>query len=268
MRWCFLLFLLCALNNLLAQPKVTITPLNPSLASVVAVVDPSEPAFQDAVADALPSDAIPTFERVLPYSIVIRNNASIPVVSVIFYVDIVDGHGRASRDMQGSGDIPPASDFLVASGKAMLMTVDSRYTAAAVHFGKNRGVMKELPQRPIKQYDSAMSITFVVDSVMFADGRFVGPDKAGALAGWMSRLANEAAVARAVLAYRGKTAEDLHGYLASVVATPRPSANAFDVSPAKEAGSYERLLKDKGLESVFANARNMLQRATDFSIHR
>jgi hypothetical protein len=201
---------------------------------------------------------------------VIRNTASIPLVSVIFYVDVVDGQGHASRNMQGSGSIPAAgaNDFLVAPGQAMLITVDSRYSAAAVHFEKDRRVVKELPRGPIEQFDSAGSIAFVIDSVMFADERFVGPDKAGAFAGWSSRLVNEAAVARAVLAYQGRTAEDLQGYPASVASTPRPSANAFDVSPAKEAAAYQWVLKDKGLENVFANARNVLQRTTDFSIHR
>jgi hypothetical protein len=272
MRWCSLFLLLFALNNLLAQPKVTIAPLEPSLASVVAVVDPSDPAaFQAAVANALPSDAIQAFARILPYSIVVRNTASIPVIYAIAYVDVVDDHGRASRNMLGSGGgFPPSgtNDFLLAPGQAMLTSPDSRYNAAAVHFGSNRGVKKELPQRPIEQYDSAASITFVLDSVVFADGRFVGPDKANAFNGWSNRLANEAAVARAVLAFEGRSAEDLQGYLASVVATPRPSANAIDISPAKEAASYQRVLKDKGLEYVFANARNMLQRASDFSIHR
>ena len=268
MRWCCLFLLVSALNNLDAQPKVTIAPLDPSLASVITVVDPSDPAFQSAVANALPSDAIPTFERVLPYSVVIRNNTSMPVVSVIFYVDIVDEHGRTSRNMQGSGNIPPANDFLVAAGQAMLMTADSRYSAAAVHFSNQRSVTKELPQRSLEQYGSAASVTFVIDSVLFADGRFVGPDKAGAFAGWSSRLVNEAAIARAVLALQGRSTEDLQSYLADVVATPRASTNGFDISPAKEAASYQRLLKAKGPESVLANAKDMLQRATDFSIHR
>ena len=270
MRWFSLFLLVSALNSLLAQPKVTIAPLDPSLASVVSVVDPSDPGFRDAVAKALSLDAIPAFERILPYSIVIRNSASISVVSAIFFVDVVDGHGRVSRNMQGSGDIPPsgANDFVLASGKAMLMTADARYSAAAVHFMSTRSVMKELPQRPVEQYDSAVRITFVIDSVMFADGRFVGPDKAGAFIGWTSRLVNEAAVARAVLAFQGRTTEDLQTYLASVAATPRPSANAFDVSPAKEAAGYQRVLKNRGLDDVFANARDILQRATDFSIHR
>jgi len=278
MRRFSLFLLLFALNNLQAQPKVAIAPLEPSLASVVAIVDPSDPALQAAVADALSSGAIPAFERVLPYSILIRNNASIPLVYAVVYVETVDEHGRASRNMLGSGGgFPPsgANDFLLAPGQSMLTSPDSRYNAAALYFMRapsdrhnDSGRLKELTQRPLEQYDSAVSITFVIDSVLFADGRFVGPDKANAFAGWSSRLSNEAAVARAVLAYQRRTAEDLQGYLASVAATPRPSANAFDVSPAKEAASYQRLLKDKGLENVFANARNMLQRSTDFSIHR
>ncbi len=44
----------------------------------------------------------------------------------------------------------------------------------------------------------------------------------------------QTAVARAVLAYQGGTAENLGVYLASVVA-PRAYANGFDISPAKEA---------------------------------
>jgi hypothetical protein len=268
-----------ALGTAGAQPKIAITPMDTSMAAVLAIAGPSDPAVQASLENSFPARALPFFQPILPYSIVIRSNAPMSIVAVAVYVDTLDRQGRTRSELQGWGDIPPVdkNDFLLAPGQELLATPDGRYSADAKHFRllkreslKPNDVarLQQLARRPIDSCTSASNITFAIDSVLLADGKFLGPDKANAFTGWTGRIANEAALARAVLAFQGHSEDELQRYLTSVAAMPRQPRLNGDISPAQLAASYRSLLKKKGTQGLFDIAETDLQRATAFTIHR
>jgi hypothetical protein len=269
------LFAAGALNTLEAQPKVTVAPLDASLAPALTAALPSDPSFQPSIENLLTPAVLAIFKPVLPYSIVVRNQSSIPVVAVVAYVDVVDAEGHSSSEMQASGNIPPfdKNDFLLAPGKDMLFTADRQYGGEAIRVMRE-GIkqpdarLEQLAQRPVARYASAASITFVLDSIVLADGTFVGPDKPHAYGGLVSRLATEAQFARAVLAFQGHKPDELLQYLAKVAAELEPHHADGSVTQAQLARQYLLVFRQKGPQSVFDLAAKDHERATAFSLHR
>jgi len=186
------LFLLTvgALNMLEAQPKVAVAPLDASLAPALTATLPSDPSFRPSIENLLTPAVFAIFKPVLPWSMIVGNQSSVPVVAVVAYVDIVDADGHSSSEMQATGNVPPAdkNDFLLAPGKDMLFTADRQYGGEAIRAMRERltrpdARMEQLAQWPLARYVSAASITFVLDSIVLADGTFMGPDKPHAFGG-------------------------------------------------------------------------------------
>jgi hypothetical protein len=258
-----------------AQPKVILAPLDASFAPALTAVDPSDPSFHASIENLIPPAVLPVFTPILPYSIVVRNHSSIPVVAFVAYVDIVDAQGQSSSEMQASGNIPPydKNDFLLAPGKEMLFTADRQYGGEAIRLTR-QGIMQpdarleQLAQRPLERYASAASITFTLDSVVFADGRFVGPDKPHAFGGLAGRIATEAKFARAVLAFQGHKPDEILQYLATAANALEPHQSDGSVTTGQLARQYLLVFKEKGPKAVLDRAANDLDRATAFSIHR
>lgn len=276
MYWRSLILLtLGALNVLEAQPKVAVAPLDASLVPAVTAVPPSDPSFRASVENLLTPAVFAIFKPVLPWSMVVKNQSSIPLVAVVAYVDIVDAEGHGTSEMQGTGNIPPynKNDFLLAPGKEMLFTADRQYGSEAIRVMRE-GVtqpdarLQQLPQRPLARFITATSVTFVIDSVVLADGTFLGPDKPHSFGGLVSRLATESAFARAVLAFQGHKPDELVQYLAKVAAELEPHRADGSVTQAQLARQYLLVFRQKGPKSVFDLAASDLERATAFSIHR
>ena len=264
-----------ALNILEAQPRVTVAPLDASLAPALTAALPPDPSFRPSIESLLTPAVFAIFKPVLPYSMVVRNQSSIPLLAVVAYVEVVDAEGHSSSEMQATGNIPPSDkkDFLLGPGKDMLFTADRQYGGEAIRVMRE-GVtqpdarLEQLTQRPLARYISAASITFVLDSVVLADGTFIGPDKPHAFGGLVSRLATEAKFARAVLAFQGHKPDELVQYLAKVAAELEPHHADGSVTQAQLARQYLLVFRQKGPKSVLDLAAKDLERATAFSIHR
>jgi hypothetical protein len=269
------LFAAGALNMLEAQPKVTLAPLDGSFAPALTAAVPSDLSFQASIENLIPPAVLPVFKPILPYSIVVTNHSSIPVVAFIAYVDIVDAEGHSSNEMQATGNIPPydKNDFLLAPGKEMLFIADRQYGGEAIRLIR-QGItrpdarLEQLAKLPLERYASAASITFTLDSVVFADGRFVGPDKPHAFGGLASRIATEAKFARAVLAFQGHKPDEILEYLATAASALEPHQSDGSVTTAQLARQYLLVFKEKGPKAVIERAATDLDRATAFSIHR
>lgn len=269
------LLIASALNVLEAQPKVTVAPLDASLVPALTATLPPDPAFRASIESLLTPAVFAIFKPVLPYSMVVRNQSSIPVLAVVVYVDIVDAEGHRSSEMQATGNIPPAdkNDFLLGPGKDMIFTADRRYGGEAIRVIRE-GIrqpdarLEQLAQQSLGGYISAASVTFVLDSIVLADGTFVGPDKPHVFGGLVSRLATEAKIARAVLAFQGHKPDDLAQYLATVAAELEPHHADGSVTQAQLARQYLLVFRRSGAKPVFDLAAKDLERATAFSIHR
>jgi hypothetical protein len=88
-RWIMAVAL--AARILEAQPSVVVTPVSDSLPGII-LVGPGDPAFLPAV-QALIGANSPSYEPELPYSVLVRNNTSRPIIDVcvIFSVTQVNG---------------------------------------------------------------------------------------------------------------------------------------------------------------------------------
>ena len=264
-----------ALNMLEAQPKLTVAPLDPSLAPALRAALPPDPSFRPSIENLLSPAVFAIFKPVLPYSMVVGNQSSLSVIALVAYVEIVDAEGHSSSEMQATGNIPPSDkkDFLVAPGKDMLFTADRQYGGEAIRVMRE-GItrpdarLEQLTQRPVARYASAASITFVLDSIVLADGTFIGPDKPHAFGGLVSRIATEAKFARAVLAFQGHKPDELLQYLATVAAELEPHHADGSVTQAQLARQYLLVFRQKGPKPVFDLAAQDLDRATAFSLHR
>lgn len=269
------LFAAGALSMPAAQPKVTLAPLDGSFAPALTAAVPSDPSFQASIENLIPMAVVPAFKPILPYSIVVGNHSSIAVVAFVAYVDIVDAEGHSSSEMQATGNIPPydKNDFLLPPGKEMLFTADRQYGSEAIRLVR-QGItrpdarLEQLAQLPLLRYTSAASITFTLDSVVFADGKFVGPDKPHAFGGLAGRIATEAKFARAVLAFQGHKPDEILQYLATAANALEPHQSDGSVTTAQLARQYLLVYKEKGPKAVLDRAANDLERATAFSIHR
>jgi hypothetical protein len=155
----------------------------------------------------------------------------------------------------------------------MLFTADRQYGGEAIRLVR-QGIsrpdarLEQLAQRPLERYASAASITFTLDSVVFADGKFVGPDKPHAFGGLASRVATEAKFARAVLAFQGHKPDEILQYLATAASALEPHQSDGSVTTAQLARQYLLVFKEKGPKAVLDRAATDLERATAFSIHR
>jgi hypothetical protein len=146
-------------------------------------------------------------------------------------------------DSLTSSGLPPAAP----SGGAVFFAADQRYSSiAASMYGGD-----QLPKRlkapaadEIASYNSARSITFTLDSVLFADGKFAGADTDHRFEDYTDQLAAQASMSKAVLPYQGHSVDDLRQFLASV---PR-SGNRW---LKRIAGRYSGILQVDGSDSLF-----------------
>lgn len=126
-------------------------------------------------------------------------------------------------------------------------------------------------------YGSATSITFGLDSVLFADGKFAGPDTLHRFDRHVNDLNAQRAIGVAVLAFQGRNAEDLGQFLASTEAPARlnqtvrpPNAPPGALNPQsvlRLVSHYSALLKLKDPDNLFQFIERN-QPPLDLSVHR
>jgi hypothetical protein len=202
---------------LYAQPAVVVAPLDKSIPPGVTVVPPSDPSFASLVDGLVPASARPVVRPILPYSIVIRNNSTLPILIVVIHADVVDAQGHLTSVGQAQyspGGFPFMKDnpALLPQGGSVFFPPDEVYTTAIQILQRNMPVEARFYNKTLELpafYDSARSITFALDSLLFADGKFVGLDRAHMLEDWSNRVAARGALDKAVLSFRGGSVDDL-----------------------------------------------------------
>jgi hypothetical protein len=105
-----------------------------------------------------------------------------------------------------------------------------------------------------------------LDSLLFADGKFVGPDKAHWFEDWSNRTSAHRALDEAILTFRGRSVDDLKAYLAK---PPRGPANSrWGGEVRHTARTYERYLQRKGPDALFDMVQTDEERLSSLPIHR
>ena len=216
-----------ACGALRAQPAVIVAPFDNSIPRGVTIVPSSDISFDSLASDStIPTASRSVFLGILPYSIVVRNNTTQSILAATVYVDVVSAMGRRISNVQTRGSVPPLKvgccAILPVAG-SLLFTADQAYTEAVSRLHDHAplrdnfaDVTRELPVF----YDSAKSITFVLDSVLFADGKFVGPDAKHKFDEYSTQLSVQSFLDKAVLTYRGRSADDLKNYLETLSTVP------------------------------------------------
>jgi hypothetical protein len=260
---------------LYAQPTVVVAPLDKSIPPGVTVVPPSDPSFGPLVDGLVPASARPVVRPILPYSIVVRNNSTLPILVVVIYADVVDAQGHLSSVGQAQyspGGFPFVKDNrhpLLPQGGSVFFPPDEVYTNAIQLLQHNMPVETRRYNKTLELpafYDSARSVTFVLDSLLFADGKFVGPDKANMLGDWSNQVAALSALDKAILSYRGRSVDDLKAYLAKMSMLSHVSSYTRELAQA--ARRYERYLGKMGPDALFDNVQIDEERVASLPLHR
>jgi len=93
-------------------------------------------------------------------------------------------------------------------------------------------------------YHSARSITFTLDSVLFADGKLASPDADHRFEDYTDQLAAQVSIGKAVLAYQGHSVNDLKLFPASVTGSGNRRLKRI-------ANRYAGILQVDGADSLF-----------------
>jgi hypothetical protein len=270
-----LLFLVFTSGVLRAQPAVTLAPLDKSIPSGVTIVPFSDPSFDSLVSDSIPTAIRSEFAGILPYSILVRNNSTQPILAVTVYFDVVNANGHPMSTVQSRQSVPPLKvgccAILPLAG-SLLFTPEPVYTEAVSRLHDHapmRENFADLMRGRPALYESAKSVTFVLDSVLFADGKFVGPDAKHKFDEYSSQLSAQSFLAKTVLAYRGRSVDDLQNYLEMLSTVPAGAqVSRYERWLCNLAGLYGATLRRKGPEVLFGDVEIDAQRVASVPIHR
>lgn len=155
-----------------AQMKVS----QPVYAPGVQILIASDPGFDNELKLILDGLTTQGFEALLPYSVIVKNDGpgSYATLSVQYLVgDTASGHGSI-RNMHFEGWTRPV---LPAHGR-FLVTPENRVTfPIAAH----RPPMTTGVGQLLNLFNPANQVTTSLDSLIYSDGRIIGPDKSDVL---------------------------------------------------------------------------------------
>lgn len=268
-----LALLLLISGMLYARPNVVVAPLDPSIPAGVALVSQTNPSFEPLFNGLVVSELLrPLFQPILPYSIIVKNNSASPICAVDISVETVDEQGRHSSGVRFM-EINPDGRFALPLGGSMFFSVDGTYTQAAWNLRSKAsapmppGFYTQAQDVPAV-YGSARSITFALDGVLFADGRFAGPDTGHSFEKYSDELAALLSLGKTILGFQGQGTGDLQAYLTALVWPSHSPVSGYDRQIQRFAGGLDGLLRQKGPDAVFRAAQSELKRAAGLPIHR
>jgi len=271
-RWVAALAL--AAKILQAQPSVVVTPVSDSLSGIV-LVSPSDPAFLPAVQALIGAANFPFYEPVLPYSVLVQNDTSRPIIDVCVIFDVTQVNGKKDGSLaSGWGNIPPSA------GAAPMLGPGAQILVSAV-----RGYAYTTPRRNpppadlaarLAELTSAASIVISLDSVLFADGTLAGPDTRNNFVQYSQRLAADRDFASAVLSYQSGSVSGLQSYLDSEAVLDRSGGMGSQLNyirrMAANARGFKMILAKPapkgGAAQVFDSATALANDAAGLTLHK
>jgi hypothetical protein len=259
---------------LVAQPSVVVAPVSDSL-SGIALVGPSDPAFLLAVQALIGAANFPSYEPALPYSVLVRNDTSRPIIDVCVIFDVTQVNGKKDGSLaSGWGNIPPSA------GAVPLLAPGAQLLASAV-----RGYAYTTPRRNpppadlaarLAELSSAASIMVSLDSVLFADGTLAGPDTRNNFVQYSQRLAADRDLAAAVLSYQSGSVSGLQSYLDSEAVLDRSGGLGNQLNYIRRMAADARRFKmilarpapKGGAAQAFASATALANDAAGLNLHK
>lgn len=246
-----LLPILCSLtlSTLYAEPVIVVAPLDKAFGSELKIIPPTDPDFA-SISSLMLGSHVAFFKPILPYSILVENMTSKPIVEISVAVDVVTADGsRIPMTQIRRSNFPPSPRIPVAlpAWGTVLFAVDQHYSsiAARMHKGQMPRHYEAPSAEQISRFRSAMSITFTLDSILFADGQFIGPDNDKQFDVYSSDLLAQRLLGHAVLAHQNGLADQdddaLRSFLADTIASARLTPPTYSGAPISS--TYARSLK-------------------------
>jgi len=271
-RW-ILAFALAA-KILAAQPAVVVTPISDSLPGM-ALVGPSDPDFLLAVQALIGAADFASYQPGLPYSVLVRNGTSQALIDACVIFDVTQANGKKDGSLAWCmGSIPPPAGAkpLLAPGAQLLASAIANYA----YITPRRNPPLPAPATRLAELSSAASITISLDSVLFADGTFAGPDTRNNFVQDSQKLAADQAFAAAVLSYQSGSVSGLQSYLDSEAVADRSGGLGSQLNYVHRMAAHARLLKKVlakpapkgGAAQVFASATALANDAAGFNLHK
>jgi hypothetical protein len=238
----------------------------------VSLIPSTNPAFEGYVQNLLGGAADPAVETVKPYAVILRNESGTDVVGYSLRWLWTDSAGRTTfHDVfYHNLNTPTNSSYRLPSGSAAFVSRDFAFVTYAQPFRLSPSQLED-----ISRMRGQTAITISLDAVVFADGRFVGPDEARGYSRALAATQGEKALMGELLSMHsaGQTDADVFQWLSGIASAPLPGpggiANmdwqAFHTRMMAKAllGFY----KNSGSARVFAIAAKRVA-ATDLAIDR
>lgn len=266
-RW--ILAAALSVTALPAQPSVTVASISESLSGIT-LIGASDPAYLPAVRALIGDSALPPYEPMLPFSVLVRNDTARPLIGVCVIFDVIQFNGKKDGSMAMCPDnIPPGnSKPLLAPGAQLLASAVPSYT----YIKPRQNPPSPLPAGRLAEYTGAKSIVISLDSVVFADGTMAGPDTRNNFVNYSAKLAADRDFAAAILALQSGPAAALQSCLDNFASKPRSGPPSYDSEynhrQASDARGLQRVLGNHGTADVFSSAKAMAQDAAAFTLHR
>jgi hypothetical protein len=268
-RW--IITITISAGTLLAQPSVSILPVHSSLAGLV-LVGPNDPSFLPAIQALVGPSELPSYQPILPYSVFVRNNTQQPVIGVCVNFQMTQANGTHDAMVQSFEEIPPVSrQPVLPPGAQLFVSIERGYSLISQHSNLHSGMV-----HPLGLYSSQHAITISLDSAVFADGTFVGPDTQNRFAQYTAKIAADLYIAKSILAFQSSDTAGLQIFLNNEAALDRASGlgswQTYNFQYTKElavrARSFRQTLAKKGAADVASDATTLQRNASGISIHK
>jgi hypothetical protein len=261
--------LLCI--SLRGQSNVSVSPTSGIVFGGISLIGPSDSSFLPTVTTMIDPSELPAFQPILPFSVVVHNGSSKDLIGICVAFEIVDATGKHGFLSQSFETIPPAGvrHPILAAGGSLFVSPERGYSYIAVHSNFGAGLT-----HPMTFYTSAASIKTSLDSVIFTDGTFVGPDTQSKFAQYTGRLAADRDFANAVLSYKGGAVASLKTFLdgEAVRSHNLSPSQAYQYEYTKErsvrARNSQQTLAKKGFDAVISNALELSSDASQVNLHK
>jgi hypothetical protein len=240
-------------------PRVmTVLPVDSAITDV-RMFPPGDPSFQEFINKKIPTDELPVFQPILPYSVVLQNASAKPILGFCVRFDIVDSDGHQTFMSQWGGF--SAGDVALPPGVQAWISAESGYNASAVHSKIRFGLVHQPGF-----YGSARSVAVSLDSVLLADGTLSGPDKQGMFNVFASRLRADKLLTQAVLGLKANSG-GLQQFLTTQIASDARGDDGTKETR-RRVGELQRVMRKEGADAAVAKASSLLSAASSINLHR
>lgn len=200
----------------------TMTPsVNSSPINGVTLVPYLASGSTDTLSKTLSPSKLPTLQPLLPYSVIVKNNGSIPVLGFTVIWEAVQSDGHPYTDFRGVIDYVTLKS-VVPPGQSLLVTAIG--TPDDLPAGSQ---LVSMVQQQVQEFQSRVSLAISLDAVVLSDGTSLGADKINTISEMRARIKSEYDLFTSVLAKAatGTSGNDITTWLQVLASTATPNVD-------------------------------------------